>query len=302
MSTATKPTPAPTPDALLPAVVPPPRPDVAFDADDPVALYMNTGVFEQLQRVAKLMSSSGLVPGHLREKQADCFLVAAQAFRWRVDPFAVAQCTFVLSGKLGYEGKLIAAVVNAKLDQAHALNYEYSGTGKDRKVVVTGRRRSEAKDRTVEGTVEGWATTNEKWKTMTDQMLSYRGAREWARRHMPEAIIGIQADEEVKEAVELERGADGAFAQPRTLGELTERLAPAPAAEPAKPCAHPFVPPSRVAKLAAGKSIVCAECGEELTNPDAMPERVVGEDDGPSPEDAVKAIAGAADKKTRLKE
>lgn len=209
----------------LPAVVPP-RIPVDFDADDPIALYMNTGVFEQLQRVAKLMCSSGLVPAHLRgqDKQADCFLVAAQAFRWRVDPFAVAQCTFVTSGKLGYEGKLIAAIVNARINPGHALDYAYSGAGTDRKVVVTGRRRGETKDRAIDGTVGGWATANEKWKTMTDQMLAYRGAREWARRHMPEAMIGIQAEEEVRETVDLERGPANTFAPPATLGELTDKL------------------------------------------------------------------------------
>jgi len=268
-----------------------PRAVTGFDADDPVSLYMDSAIFEQLQRVAKLMSTSELVPAHLRGKQADCFLVAAQSVRWRIDPFAAAQESFVTQGKLGYQGKLIAAIVNARLDPAHTLDYEYSGEGDARKVIVTGRRRGQPKDRTVEGTVGGWKTSNEKWKVMTDQMLSYRGAREWARRHLPEAIIGIQADEEPGETVELERRSDGVFAPPKTLNELTERLAPPPAA---KPCQHPAVPPSKVAATPKGHTLACPDCGQEFEG-EAEP-REPGEDDGPAPAAAGPVVA-AADRK-----
>lgn len=178
----------------------PARMPVAVDVNNPVALYLDTGVFEQLQRVAKLMVSSGLAPGHLKgeNKMADAFLIVAQAFRWGMDPFAVAQHTFVYQNKLGYEGKLIAAVVNASGKLKSPLNYRYEGTGDTRKVIVTGQFASDAAPREVEGTVREWKTGNEKWAKMPDQMLAYRGAREWARRHMPEVILGVNyADDEI---------------------------------------------------------------------------------------------------------
>ena len=43
----------------------------------------------------------------------------------------------------------------------------------------------------------GWTTSNEQWKKNPDQMLAYRGAREWARRYMPEAVLGIHADDDL---------------------------------------------------------------------------------------------------------
>lgn len=178
----------------------PARMPVAVDVNNPVALYLDTGVFEQLQRVAGLMCSSGLAPGHLRgkEKIADAFLVVAQAFRWSMDPFAVAQHTFVYQGKLGYEGKLIAAVVNASGRLKSSLNYRYEGSGDARKVIVTGQFKDDAAPREIDGTVREWKTGNEKWAKMPDQMLAYRGAREWARRHMPEVILGVNyADDEI---------------------------------------------------------------------------------------------------------
>lgn len=319
--------------ANLPAVVPPAAPpappkasppSVSFDADDPVALYMSTGPFEQLQRVARMMTRANLVPAHLRstkdeDKTADCFLVAAQAFRWRMDPFSVAQHTFVTSGKLGYEGKLIAGLINASGKLVTNLEPRYSGPiGQPaRKVEIVGRIKGEDKDRVIDGTVAQWKTANEKWTSMPDQMLFYRGAREWARRHMPEVMLGISAEEEV---VEMERDPKGTFiAAPSKLGELTERLrAPVvdvqkepcshpkvtadvlravpvdatwgcpdcgeeiPGAKPAAPCSHPEIPPSRVAALPAGKSIVCSACGEELSNPAAAREPGADDDD-PAP-------------------
>jgi hypothetical protein len=172
---------------------------VAVDFSDPVAIYLDSDIFGQLQRVAKLMSSASLAPAHLRGegKLGDCFLVAAQAFRWRMDPFSVAQHTYVLSGKLGYEGKLIAAVVNASGKLQSSLDYRYSNAGDQRSVTVSGKLIGDAEPREVVGTVGGWKTSNEQWKKNPDQMLAYRGAREWARRYMPEAVLGVQAEDDL---------------------------------------------------------------------------------------------------------
>lgn len=173
--------------------------NVAVDFNDPVAVYLDSDIFAQLQRVAKLMSSASLAPAHLRGegKLGDCFLVAAQAFRWRMDPFSVAQHTYVLSGKLGYEGKLIAAVVNSSGKLQGSLDYRYSGSGDARSVTVSGKLVGDTEPREITGTVGGWRTSNEQWKKNADQMLAYRGAREWARRYMPEAVLGIQAEDDL---------------------------------------------------------------------------------------------------------
>lgn len=258
--------------APQPAATPrPERAMVKFDANDPVSLYMDSGVFEQLQRVGKMMSESILVPDHFKKKVGDCALVAAQSFRWRMDPFAVVQHTFVYKGKLGYEGKLIAAVVNSSGKLQSNLRYEYSGSGKDRKIVVSGRLKGEEKDRTVEGTVKDWATDNDMWTKDPDQILSYRGAREWARRHMPEVLLGVHADEEVKQIVEMERGADGTFAARPTLDTLADDLnanagaPPEPAPAP-QTCDHAGARQYLVDKSGAptGDVAACPDCGEEV--------------------------------------
>jgi hypothetical protein len=177
---------------------------VEYDPKNPVSIYMNGSVFQQVGLVARTMSQSELVPTHLRNKPADCFLIVAQAVRWGMDPFAVAQSCYVASGKVGYEGKLIAGLINAQLTKK--LDYEYEGKGQDRKVTVTGTLKGETKSRSISGTFGDWHTkakggsnTSAQWAKAPDQMLAYRGAREWARRHMPEAVLGIYSDDEVRE-------------------------------------------------------------------------------------------------------
>lgn len=172
---------------------------VTVDVNNPTSLYLDTAVFNQIQRVAVLMSRAGLAPQHLRgdDKVADCILVVAQALRWKSDPFAVAQHTFVTQGKLGYEGKLIAAMVNSSGKLKENLNYTYSGEGDARAVVVSGTLKGSDRLREIDGTVGKWKTANKFWKDNPDQMLAYRGAREWARRHMPEVLLGVNSEDEI---------------------------------------------------------------------------------------------------------
>ncbi len=172
-----------------------------YDPSEPSALFLNTGFFEQAMRSAMMLSKSGTIPAHLKDNVSDCFLVIEQAVRWGMSPFAVAQSCYVLQGKLGYEGKLVAAVVNASPKLKSKLNYEYSGEGQNRRIRVFGTLTGEEKPREVIGTVADWRTTNKQWSTQTDQMLAYRGAREWARRHMPETLLGVYADDELPEVV-----------------------------------------------------------------------------------------------------
>ena len=147
-------------------------------------------------QVAQLMSDARLVPAHLRGSVADCFLIVNQARLWRMDPFAVAQGTSLIQGKMMYEGKLVAAVVHSLANLTGRLNYEYEGAGDNRSVTVSGTLRGEDKPRTVSVKLKDAKTTNTIWGKQPDQQLAYHGARVWARRHVPEVLLGVYAPEE----------------------------------------------------------------------------------------------------------
>lgn len=150
----------------------------------------------EAMQLARLMSEAKVVPQHLRGAPADCFLVINQARLWRMDPFAVAQGTSFIHGRMMYEGKLVAGVVHSLGNLSGRLNYEYDGTGDNRSVTVSGTLRGETKARTVTVKLKDVKTTNGMWTKQPDQQLAYSGARVWARRHVPEVLLGVYTPEE----------------------------------------------------------------------------------------------------------
>jgi hypothetical protein len=153
----------------------------------------------EAMHLADIMSQANLLPDHLRGKPGDCLLVIMQAQRWGMDPVSVAQCTSVVRGKLCYEGKLVAAALYATGSVEGRIKYTYSDTGTKRRVVVSAIPRGETEYVSIEGTVGQWATDNNNWTQSPDDMLAYRGARQWARRHAPEALLGVYTPDELED-------------------------------------------------------------------------------------------------------
>lgn len=238
----------------------------------PVAIW-DTADFEQMQRVAMVLTRSGLVPeslcisGDKDEKgnpiwlpieviAARCTLVCNQARLWGADPLNVLQCTSLINGRLMYEGKLVAAVVQAmtgvKLRYKFGLwdtdHIEFAPTiqAEDDKgapmfdaagipVMIAdptflhgaGDRLAvrcydpEDADRFVDGSVGLWKNTRSgsPWSAPANwpRQLRYRGSREWTRAYEPGVLLGILADGD-QEVDDF-----AAAAAPRTVG-LIDRL------------------------------------------------------------------------------
>jgi hypothetical protein len=193
---------------------------------------LDTSRFEHMQRIANVMAHSSMMPeslymtGKANEKMrlpheqimSNCFLVVNQALRWGLDPFAVAQCVSVVHGKLCYEGKLVSAVLQAKLDRN--LHHHFTGSGDDMRVYLSderftdeiikelkpGYRRQDM--RIFDGSVNEWKTTgaNSPWspKNFT-RMLIYRGTRDWCRIYEPALMLGIYTDDEMEDMSEHTR-------------------------------------------------------------------------------------------------
>lgn len=155
---------------------------------------------DQAVRLAKIMSDMSLVPQHLQGKPADCMLIVEVAHRWRMSPFAVAQATSVLQGKLNFEGKLVAAALQTSGVLSSRLRYDYRGEGDGREVLVSAIVQGETEPREVLVRLREVKTGNRMWTSQPDQQLSYAGARIWGRRHAPEVMLGVYAPEEFEPA------------------------------------------------------------------------------------------------------
>ena len=224
------------------------------------AEWLTPATLEQGMKLAEMMANCTLVPDHLRKKPGDCLPILVQSLRWRMDPFAVAQATAVVRGKLCYEGKLVHAVLVSMGAIDGRLRYEWSGQGQARKIRVIGRPRGSAEDCAVEGTVAQWATDNGAWKRDPDAMLAYRGARVWARLYCPDAMLGVYTQDEI--AHEDIREADGVVvAEPEEARVQSVADEPGPAAEP-EPSPEPK--PKRQAKAADEPMPAHLELAREL--------------------------------------
>lgn len=88
----------------------------------------NVQALSQLTAFANLMADATIaVPDHLVGKPADCMAIVMQAMQWGMNPYAVAQKTFFVNGKLGYEAQLISAILTSSGAIRGRFHYEYGG-------------------------------------------------------------------------------------------------------------------------------------------------------------------------------
>lgn len=151
---------------------------------------------DQAVRLAEIMANSKLVPQHLQKQPADCLLVIEQAMRWRMSPFAVAQCTSVIKGRLMFEGKLVAAVAETCGAITGHFEYTFEGSGDNRSITVSGILAGDKTARSVTVRLKDARTSNEQWVKQPDQQLVYHGARVWTRRWAPAVMLGVYSREE----------------------------------------------------------------------------------------------------------
>lgn len=160
-------------------------------------------------QLAETFASASLVPEHLRGNPGDCLLVVMQAQRWGMDALSVAQCTSVVHGRLCYEGKLVAAVLYSMGAVDGRLRYEIKGSGQGASITVTGTPRGGDGTQSVSGSVKDWRTLGKDkqgnridnaWDKIPEDMLVYRGTRQWARRYAPEALLGVYTPDEMEDA------------------------------------------------------------------------------------------------------
>jgi hypothetical protein len=194
----------------------------------PAHFDITPDLFQQFERMANMMASATVaVPDHFRGKPGNCFAIVAQAYRWRMDPYAVAQKTHVTKGgQLGYEGQLVSAVVTSLAPIRNRPTYEFIGDWSQ----VLGKCEKSTSDRTggamyvatytpedeeglgviVRATFNDETTPREvtvmmsqayprfstQWATDPQQQICFLAIRKWARRHTPDVLLGVYTPEE----------------------------------------------------------------------------------------------------------
>lgn len=155
----------------------------------------------QVMEFAKLMAVSGqAVPPHLRTKVGACLAVSLQALNWRMDPFAVANKSYMVNDRIAYEAQLIQAVIEQRAPIKGRIRGRPVGTGGDRQWILTVVSREDGE--IIEYESPKLSTIKVKnsplWAADPDQQLWYYAARAMCRRHFPDVILGVYEREELK--------------------------------------------------------------------------------------------------------
>lgn len=190
-------------------------------------LLFNHNAMNQLYNLAQVMASGkSTVPQHLQGNAGDCMAVVMQAAQWRMNPFAVAQKTHLVSGTLGYEAQLVNAVITTMAPTTGRLQYEWFGPwekilGKfidkqgqkgtykapgwksedeaDLGVRVWATIKGEEHPRVLELLLTQAQTRNSTlWASDPKQQLAYLATKRWARLHTPDVIMGVYTPDEME--------------------------------------------------------------------------------------------------------
>jgi hypothetical protein len=188
-------------------------------------MVLDYRAMESMNTLANLMASGqATVPKHLQGNPADCMAIIMQAAQWRMNPFAVAQKTHVVSGTLGYEAQLVNAVVssskaiNGRFHYRYGGDWEVTGDGSNQKIqagvnvnngntitqncwvqvgaVLSGEDEIQWGERLYPSMV---TTKNSAlWKTNPKQQGGYLALKYWARLYAPAVIMGVYSSDELE--------------------------------------------------------------------------------------------------------
>jgi hypothetical protein len=202
----------------------------------------DTQAFELVQRQAKLLSTSTLVPKEFQGNMANCAIGLNIAKRLGADAFMVLQNIDIIHGRPSFRATFLIAMVNAS-GRFTPLQFRMEGKDSTRSCVAWAKTKEGEVVESPEITMamakaEGWSTkSGSKWLTMPELMLRYRAAAFFARIYAPDITLGMHTSEEIADIVEIRDvtpkahmlPTENPFKRPTPLPE------PEPAPEPETP-------------------------------------------------------------------
>ena len=198
--------------------------DQGMQAFNTANLVFSPVAMTQIQTLSEVMSQTqGIVPRHFNNNPGACFSIIMQAGRWGMNPFSLAQHTFDVSGKLGFEAKVIQSVLQAagKIKFSHKYNGDWSKVRG--KTIEREARAKGPNDRPKKYRVPAWKDADEvglsitltgtwpdgrketitvemnschprqstNWANDPEQQVWYSAIKKFGRRFAPELILGV---------------------------------------------------------------------------------------------------------------
>lgn len=170
--------------------------------------------YGQVMEFAKTMATAKhSIPQWMRGSPGDCLACCSRALRWGMDPYFVADKSFLMEGKsgtkVGYESQLIHAVVEALAPLKGRLRHRYEGEGDDLVCIVWGTFKGEdtpheypsvtlgKRIKDIGKSDRGNFRGSPLWLQKPRLQLFYDASRDWARQNCPDVLAGVYAREEL---------------------------------------------------------------------------------------------------------
>lgn len=205
---------------------------VKAEENTPVMPFSNTESFERALRMAKVLSSSTLVPPQYQGEKGvpNCVIALEMAPRIGMSPFFVMQNMHVIQGRPSWSATYLIGVINTS-GKFSPLRFRIEHEGRKKVeytpyVWINGKKQPEKGTAEIEeitcvayatelatgdilesptvsismAVKEGWYTKDgSKWQTMPELMLRYRAAAFFSRMYCPEVAMGLHTVEEVSD-------------------------------------------------------------------------------------------------------
>jgi hypothetical protein len=188
---------------------------VATPQQQPLSAFSSENAFVSVQRMAKALASSTLVPDAYRGEAnlGNCIIALELSQRIGASVMAVMQSMVPIHGKPTWSAAFLIATVNS-CGRFSPMRFRWVGKeGADewgcRAYAVEREGNLELVGALVTiamAKAEGWYSKNgSKWKTMPEQMLQYRAAAFWTRAYAPEIALGMHTAEEIHDTPEAQQ-------------------------------------------------------------------------------------------------
>lgn len=171
----------------------------------------DTRAFELVQRQAKMLSSSTLVPKDFAGNVANCAIAINIAKRTRLDCLMVAQNLAIIHGRPSWSATALIGMINS-CGRYSPLRFVFDDEDAPTSCYAVATDKQSGQELKGEKITlemakkEGWSTKNgSKWLTMPGQMLRYRAASFWSRAYASDLSLGFYTQDEVRDFAEPPR-------------------------------------------------------------------------------------------------
>jgi hypothetical protein len=170
-----------------------------------------TQAFELVQRQAKMLASSTMVPKDFANNVPNCAIALNISKRTGIDVLMVTQNIDIIHGRPGWRATALIGMIRS-CGSFTPLRFVFDDDDSPTSCYAVSRDVSTGEELRGEKITlemakkEGWSTkSGSKWLTMPGQMLRYRAASFWSRAYASDISLGMYTTDEVRDFAEPPR-------------------------------------------------------------------------------------------------